>query len=77
MNTPITDAAAKNAFFEEGADDYDGYVAMLHHARRLETDRAALMKALKAVLKYSTPTASARIDATRILATARANFPIP
>ena len=69
MNTPITDDYYENRIGRPG----EGTPASL--ARRLETDRAALMNALKAVLKYSAPTASARIDATRILATARANFP--
>lgn len=69
MNTPITDAAMKYCL----GGDRDFIPA--EFARRLELDRAALMNALKAVLKYSAPTASARIDATRILATARANFP--
>ena len=86
MNTPITDAAAQTITID--CDDscvaiyvyesdviYEGELVPAFVARRLELDRAALMKALKAVLKYSTPTASARIDATRILATARANFP--
>ena len=70
MNTPITDAIWDQT---KGIPEY--HAKLEDTSKRLETDRAALMGALKAVLKYSTPTASARIDATRILATARANFP--
>ena len=77
MNTPITDAVAEKAFHEDGADDYEGYVAMLLHARRLELDRAALMEALERIagiceIKRDKWIAKFIEEA---LAAARANFP--
>ena len=74
MNTPITDAVADKAFREVLADDYEGYVAMLLHARRLELDRAAL---LEFAIRVRNTTSSTRIkrEATAVIAEARANFP--
>ena len=88
MITLITDAVAEKAFHEDGADDYEGYVAMLRHARRLELDRAALMEALelcratlsKLHASFSTPEEWQALwpaikSAKATLAAARANFP--
>lgn len=83
MNTPITDSVyppdiIDREFKAQGRTYGWGTLHdMREVARRLETDRAALMEALEGVLKYSTPTASAKIDATRALSTTRANFPTP
>lgn len=81
MNTPITDAAKWiNAYpeYHEGATRY----VDSEFARRLETDRAALMEALSQMIgdlpqrrDWLNPVLEA--SAKHALSTARANFPQP
>lgn len=70
MKTPITDSLWDQT---RGIAEY--HAKLEDTAKRLETDRAALMEALDAVLKYSTPPASARVAARASLSAARENFP--
>lgn len=87
MSTPITDAVAEKAFHEDGADDYEGYVVMLEHARRLELDRSELMGICDRLVQLNLNgtddslvrfiVAAHQNSATQALAEARANFPTP
>ena len=91
MNTPITDAAAQTItmdcddsclpiyVYESGAI-YEGELVPATFARRLETDRAALMKALETTNFYMREHGIRLPDPVRVkvrsaLSTARANFP--
>lgn len=67
MNTPITDAVF--------GPQLRGYRA--ETCRRLELDRAALMKALEAVHRVSAMGSEEEAIAWTALAAARANFPEP
>ena len=67
MNTPITDAAELLLFKPEDMADL---------ARRLETDRAALMEALDHLQKkHERITSLIDWPSTKALSAARANFP--
>ena len=87
MSTPITDAVAKRAFPNEATSDYSGYVTMILHARRLETDRSALMEALELAETYLMERGIATRGTVgrtvvlpkmqQALAAAHANFPQP
>ena len=82
MSTPITDAVAKRAFPNETTSDYSGYVTMMLHALRLETDRAALMEALEGFIEEQCEARPSEYSfalgvARRTLTAAKANFPHP
>ena len=74
MNTPITDAIRGNVTLVET------YAALREVASRLETDRAALMEALEAMLDLWQKVGGNESDWTvekseTALSTARTNFP--
>ena len=76
MNTPIIDAASKEAMEFDALE----YVVSNRVAYRLETDRAALMEALEAIVNSSDVYVMRPFlgdNARSALAAARANFPTP
>ena len=73
MNTPITDKLASRV------SDFVGNSKVLHgsHAKKLETDRAALMEAIVRSLADPSISPRSKTGLADALAAARANFPTP
>ena len=76
MSTPETD----RVWAQHQGTTAEFFEAVVIHARRMETDRAALMDALEQTLEaweggYKTTECNEPESARQILAAARANFP--
>jgi hypothetical protein len=71
MNTPITDAASLHT------DAFDSPAKAREFARRLETDRAALMEALQEIYHEADMGSFAEQRSYLALSAARGNFPTP
>jgi len=76
MKTPITDKLSLGLHEEENVSDLFAYIAMRSLARKLESDRAALMAALECAANFIEPEwRSVSASMREVIAAALANFP--